>query len=135
MSNRDRWLNIIDAISPQMPEALDSVVEDGPLPPKGRLLFPTASAEPAPAYEFDDEETITFGARITKDTPDRLALAMTLAQMALEKGAEAIILSHVDDPLLDRFGFRVERVSGETDEERAASEAQLVRFWNIVFVI
>ena len=135
MSTRERWLTIIDAISPQMPENVDDITETGSKPPRGRLLFPLSAAAASPQYEIKDEETITFGARITEDTPDRLKLAMTLAQMALEKGAEAIILSHVDEPLLDRFGFRVERVAGQTEEERAAAEAQLIRFWNIVFVI
>ena len=137
MTHRDRWLGVVDAISPQVPDPLDDLIApfDSTVPAPGRLLFPAAAAEPEAPYEIKDEETVTFGARITAETPNRLNLAMTLAQMALEKGAEAIILSHVDDPLLDRFGFRVERVAGETEEARAAAEAQLIRFWNVVFVI
>lgn len=137
MSHTDRWLGIIDAISPRAPESLDSLVApfDAQAPRKGRLLFPSAAAGPCPPYEIKDEETVTFGARITDQTKDPIALAVSLAQMSLEKGAEAIILSHVDTPVLDRFGIRVERVGGETEAERAACEAQLIRFWNIVFVI
>ena len=137
MTHRDRWLEVVDAISPQSPDPLDDLIArfEPCAPREGRLLFPLAAAVPVPPYEIKDEETVAFGARITEDTPDHINLAMTLAQMALEKGAEAIILSHVDDPVLDRFGFRVERVAGETEEARAAAEAQLIRFWNIVFVI
>lgn len=137
MTHRDRWLDVVDAISPQSPEPLDDLIApfEGTAPKPGRLLFPPEAIASAPPHEMTDEETVTFGARITDETQNRLGLAMTLAQMALEKGAEAIILSHVDDPLLDRFGFRVERIAGETEEARAAAEAQLVRFWNIVFVI
>ena len=137
MTHRERWTTIIAGITPQEPEALDTVMAPFDTVPAraGRLLFPAAAADAAPPTDFEAAETVTFAARITEGTTDRLTLAMTLAQMAMEKGAEAIILSHVDDPGFDRFGFRVERVSGETEEERAASEAQLVRFWNIVFVI
>lgn len=137
MTHPERWLSVIAAITPQTPEDLDPLLEGlaGEAPQMGKLLFPQAAAEAAPVFAFDREETVTFAARITADTPNRLELAMNLAQMALEKGAEAIILSHVDDPGLDRFGFRVERVGGQTAEERTAAEAQLIRFWNIVFVI
>ena len=137
MTHQDRWLSVIDAISPKSPEDIDDLVSpfEPKAPKRGRMLFPPSASVPAPPYAMDDEETVAFGARITKDTPNRLSLAMTLAQMALEKGAEAIILSHVDDPELDRFGFRVERIGGEIEEDRAAAEAQVIRFWNIVFVI
>ena len=60
---------------------------------------------------------------------------MVLAQMAAEKAAHPVILSHVDVTGLEKFGFRVERVAGNTEAERHAAEEQLKRFWNIVLVI
>ena len=116
MTHLDRWLGIIDAISPQSPDVLDDLIApfETKAPNRGRLLFPPEAAALAPPYLMNEEDTVAFGARITSDTPNRLTLAMTLAQMALEKGAEAIILSHVDDPELDRFGFRIERVCVDT---------------------
>ena len=137
MTHSDRWLAVIAAITPQAPEDLDPLIGGhiAGAPEAGHLLFPAEAADTAPPFSFEAESTVTFAARITEATPNRLELAMNLAQMALEKGAEAIILSHVDDPMLDRFGFRVERIAGETEEERAACEAQVIHFWNIVFVI
>ncbi len=131
------WTNIINRISPQAPQDLDPLL--GALDP--RRTKDGAYLVPAPEDTFDGltplkgEETICFGARITKDTADPVALAMRVAQLAAEKGAEAIVLSHVEKSGLERFGFRVETVGGETEQARLALEEELRQFWNIVVVI
>ncbi len=132
-----RWTQVMGLITPAKPEDLDAVLS--PFDPRadkaGKTGFPEDLGDIALHVPFKDEDTVCFGARITEDTQNRVQLAMNLAQMAAEKGAEPIILSHVDYCGLERFGFRVERISGDTEDARAASEAQAVRFWNIVLVI
>lgn len=133
----DRWTRVMGMISPAEPDNLDDLL--GPFDPRrgdqGAAIFPETIEDVALPVPLASEETVCFGARVTAETPDPVRLAMTLAQMAAEKGAEPIILSHVDVCGLERFGFRVERIAGATPEARDVAEAQAVRFWNIVLVI
>lgn len=132
-----RWMEVINRVTPQQPVNVDDLLR--PLDPRSRdtgdYTFPVAVAEMPMVTPFARESTICFAARITEDTQDRVALAMKLAQMAAEKDAMPIILSHLEYSGLERFGFRVERVAGATEEERAAAEAQIVAFWNIIVVV
>ncbi len=131
------WSDLVASITPNAAFDLDAALGDltANPPSKGQLTFPADAAKAPLPLRFAEPTTVCFGARITEDTPNRLALATTLAQMAAEKGATPIILSHVDHAGLEQFGFRVERVGGQTYDERAACEAQLCSFWNIVMVI
>ena len=136
MSQMD-WTKVVAEITPLEPTDLDAVI-DAIKPTEGApsgLRFPREAADYAIASVFNEETTVCFGARITKDTPNKMALAMTLAQMAAEKGAFPVILSHMDYCGLEQFGFRVERVAGKDAAEIAACEAQICAFWNIVMVI
>ena len=135
---KTRWPGVLSRMTAAMPTNLDPLIED--IDPRfggeiGALGFPLAAAEAEMPTPFAAETTVAFAARITEETENRVQLAASLAHMAYEKDAEVIILSHVDVSGLERFGFRVERVTGSTPEERDACEAQLIRFWNIVFVI
>jgi len=133
----EHWTQVMALITPATPVDLDEDIAD--LDPRarsmGKTLFPDTIPDVALPVPLSGDDTVCFGARITEDTPDRIRLAMNLAQMAAEKGAEPIILSHVDLCGLERFGFRVERIAGDTEDARAVAEAQAVRFWNIVLVI
>jgi len=132
-----RWSEVISRISPQTPTNLDHLLapHDPRARPPAAYRFPTNSRASLFDTPFAKESTIAFGARVTHETSDRVALAMTLAEMAAEKMAEPIILSHLEYSGLERFGFRVERVCGATEEEIMAAEAELIAFWNIVLVI
>jgi len=131
------WSDVVASITPLEPTDLDALIDK--IAPKtgapARTQFPTAAAIAAVPTSFEDDQTVCFGARVTKDTANVTALAMTLAQLAAEKGGVPIILSHLDYCGLEQFGFRVERVAGQTEEEIAACEAQICAFWKIVMVI
>ena len=133
----DHWTRVMGLISPAAPTDLDPVLAgyDPRAQGKGKTGFPGGIGDVALPVDFKSEDTVCFGARVTKDTPNPVQLAMSLAQMAAEKGAEPIILSHLDYCGLERFGFRVERIAGQNEAARADAEAQAVRFWNIVLVI
>ena len=131
------WASVVASITPLEPTDLDGMIDaiaPKDVTPKG-ARFPLDAAINAVPVVFQDDTTVCFGARITKETSDRVGLAMTLAQMAAEKGAFPVILSHLDYCGLEQFGFRVERVAGQTPEEIAACEAQICAFWKIVMVI
>ena len=133
----EKWTEVITRINPRAPIQLDDVLM--PLDPRstksGTYTFPAHVTETPVVTPFLRETTICLGARITEKTTNRLALAMKLAQMAADKDAMPIIISHVEYSGLERFGFRVERVAGETEEERAAAEQQIIDFWNILMVV
>ncbi len=131
------WLKRIGQITPLAPTSLDAALEklDPRFGKPGTFHFPTAAGDPEIVTPFADPEMVAIGVRITEDTPNRVQLAMKLAQMAAEKDAEPIVLSYVDMTGLERFGFRIERIAGASDEERALAEAQIIKFWNIVLVI
>ena len=61
--------------------------------------------------------------------------AMRLVAFALEKDVEIVVLSHVDQSGFEKFGFRIERIGGETAAARDACEEQIRRFWNIDTVL
>lgn len=130
------WLERMERITPRTPEDLDADLAglDPRARPLGQVRQQSAARFPLP-FDFAQETTITVGARVTEDTPDIASLAMRLAALAAEKGAEPIILAHCDYSGLERLGFRTERVAGATEAERAACEAELIAFWNIALVL
>lgn len=135
--SQHEWTKRISQITPQTPIRLDDSLEglDPRTTKPGTVHFPSAAANWAIATPFRDPEMVAIGVRVTDDTQDKVQLAMKLAQMAAEKDAEPIVLSHIDHSGLARFGFRVERIAGATQAERDTAEAQVIRFWNIVLVI
>ena len=46
-----------------------------------------------------------------------------------------VVLSGSDRSGIERFGFRVDRISGDTAEERAACEDQIRLVWNLDLVL
>lgn len=62
-------------------------------------------------------------------------MATRYAALAIEKECEVIIFSNQNNAGLERFGFRVERIAGETEVERTDCVEQLRRFWGIEILI
>ncbi len=60
---------------------------------------------------------------------------MRLAAFAIERDVEIVVLNEADRSGLERFGFRIEQISGDNPEARAACEDQIRRFWNIDLVL
>lgn len=132
------WGPVLARISPARPENLDDILakrDPRVAETPGSYRFPAKAARHMTDTPFAKASTIAFAARVTAETGDRVALASRLATLAAEKGAEPIILCHEEYAQLERFGFRVERVAGATEEERKAAEDQLIAFWNIILVI
>ena len=128
---------IISRISPAAPVNLDELLcgVEGTTQAPGRYIFPREVQDIDLVVPLKDEEVVCFGARVTEDTPNVVALAMSVAQLAAEKNAEPVVFSHVDNPGLSRFGFRIERIVANDDQDVSASEGQIKAFWGIVMVI
>ena len=113
----DRWLAVLSRITPFVPDDLDAVImPDSPTAaaPDGVFL---ASIAPAPTpssrlWDRVENEQSYLGIRLTAPHPNAAEAAIRLASAALERGIVPIILSRIDTSGFERFGFRVERVTG-----------------------
>lgn len=76
-----------------------------------------------------------IGIRVLGEIANPAQAAYRLAAAALERGIVPIILATHPNSGLERFGFRVELLAGHTADELRASEAELMRFWDISVVI
>ena len=90
------------------------------LPPSGKLWNKAQSC---------------IGVRVNDLLPDCTLAATRMAAAALERGVTPIVLTTLPDSGFERFGFRVERLIGDTVEERAIYERELMQFWNMAIVI
>jgi len=135
--SQDRWSAVIARITKTEADTIDDLA--GPLDvrtrPQGRPLFPSGMGPLMPQATFKSATTACIGVRITEARADIADVAAHLAALALEKDAEIVVLNHLPYCGLERFGFRCERVVGANEDERAACEEQIRRFWNIEIVI
>lgn len=104
-------------------------------PPKGGTLACGPGVPLSPRLWQRDEDWACLGIRVTEPPDDVTALARRLAATAVERGIIPVILSPLDQSGFERFGFRVERLSGATPEARAAEEAELQGFWNFALIL
>lgn len=123
-------------MTPDQPENIDDLLHDiGPSKPaSGKTIWPVLRTPTGLKPAMEGSITGVVGVRVTEALnaarpPE--THAATLAALAMEHEAEIVILSHLPYSGYERFGFRVERISGETQEERAACEAQVIAFWDI----
>lgn len=133
----DRWSGVLARITKTDADPIDVIAGsfDNRRNPIGSTIFPEGMGPLMPNLAFRAEDTACIGVRILEARADVADVAAHLATLALEKSVEIIILNHMPYSGLERFGFRCERIVGNTSEERAACEEQIVRFWNIDIVI
>ena len=132
----DDWSMIITKIAPLNAEPLDDILEvfDIRYTSNGNCILPDNGWHSS-QKAFLNSSTVCIGVRVDGDNIDRTDLSMKLASMALEKEVVPIIFSRGDYSGMEKFGFRVEKISGKTETERLECEEQLKRFWNISVVI
>jgi hypothetical protein len=128
------WSSILPRICQHDADDLDPLL--APFDPRttepGRDLFPLPEATLMPAAALKRADAVCVGLRAPAGAGgDAVDRALRLAAFAAERDVEVVILAEVDRSGFERFGFRVERIAGETGEERAACEDQIRRFWNL----
>jgi hypothetical protein len=133
----ERWSTILARIVPQDANDLDALLVrfEPRSGNEGRELFPSdegvSRAEPA----LKRADMVCVGLRVTAPLADAAAdRALRLVAFAAERDVEVVVLAHAEVTGLERFGFRVERIAGDTPEDRARCEAQILRLWNIDLV-
>jgi len=129
-----RWLDTIARLRPEVPDTIDDLLspETSPVPPTFAHRDPPPSAR---LWAREEGTTSHIGIRVTTENVATPEIALKLASAAAERDVVPIILSHVSQSGFERFGFRIERVAGGTPEDRAACEAELVRFWDITVIV
>lgn len=134
----EKWLGIISRITPNEPVDLDRTVFD-----RLEALVTNLSEVPddlltihsSKLWERGDAEITFIGVRVNTRLSNCSQPAFRLAAASLERGVTPIILTTLPDSGFDRFGFRVERIVGETPEEIAIQERELSHFWNLAITI
>ena len=101
----------------------------------GGALATNRAVPLSPSLWQRGENWACLGIRVTETPRDVTALALRLAATAVERDIIPVILSSLDQSGFERFGFRVERLSGTTHEARAAEEAELQAFWNFALIL
>lgn len=132
-----RWADIASRINPQDAGNIDDLLfayDSRAAKCAGHAIMPKGQSVGFHAG-FRDPETAIIGYRVREMRADLPAVAMRLAMFAAERGADVVILSDLPYSGLERFGFRVERVCGETQEDRDACADQLKDFWAMDVVL
>jgi hypothetical protein len=137
---RQGWTGRLLRIVPHDADDLDALT--APLDPRsappGADVLPAFEAAAMPQTAMRRGDAVAIGIRVSARPADPAELAdraMRLAAFAVERDVEVVVLAEVDATGFERFGFRVERIAGDTPEARAACEAQIRRFWNIDLVL
>lgn len=129
------WIDLIAKFNPEVPESVDELI-DGDTAATGSVFYRNVRpAPPASLWLRQDESDGYIGIRVTSSDEATPSAAMGLAAIAAERSVVPIILSHAAICGFERFGIRVETIAGQTEEERAACEAEVVSFWGIPIVI
>ncbi len=127
-------IEILGRLQDAAPVDLDPVLEEGTAA-RGAAMATGPATPLSPALWERHDGWASLGIRVTVAPEDVTSLARRLAAMAAERGIVPVILSALDQSGFERFGFRVERLSGATAEERAAEEAELQGFWNFALIL
>ena len=131
----DRFFQQITHLTDQKPVDLDAGLFGIPETP-GKIDLDGPFPLPPPAlWDKPDTSLSYIGIRVTDEIDDEAALARRLASAAAERRIQPIILSAGGGAGLRRFGFRVEDISAETEEERQALERQVEAFWSLAIIV
>jgi len=138
----EAWLAVLSRVSMAKPLDLDEAVFGAKSKVASKTRDFRSSSNPADArppstrlWNRENTGNSYLGVRVHEAPSDCTPAAIRLAAGALERGIIPIILTTLPDSGFERFGFRVERIMGETLEERTACEEELKRFWDMAIVI
>lgn len=132
------WLDVISRITTEAPIDLDAVVfaNTAVKPPRTVVVPVQDQAGPSTViWDKTDPESSFIGIRVDTPLTDCTQAAFRLAAAALERGVTPIILTRLTDCGFERFGFRIERIIGDSDADCARLEADITKFWNLAIVI
>ena len=135
------WLDLLARISPHEPADVNDLYAP-PTPPQaardGAPPVAGAAMGIAPSsrlWHRHDGRQAGLGVRVTRPVADCAGAALRLGSVALERGLMPVILTTLPDCGFERFGFRIERLSDGSADQRRTEEAELSRFWSLAIII
>ncbi len=102
---------------------------------EGRAIFPDGCFTADLAAKLINDDDAAIGIRFMEPRTDVVAVAMKLAALGMEHSVEVIALSDLEYCGLERFGFRVERISGQTPQQREQCLSQIRQFWSLDLIL
>jgi hypothetical protein len=136
MTTPDR-LAALTRLSPAAADDLDPLL--APFDPRaaaeGGVIAPCLGPVRLPPLPLAGKDAVAIGLDLPAPPADAADLAFRLGALAAEQEVEVVILSGADYSGLERFGFRTERITGATGDERAACRDQICQLWGIELVI
>lgn len=128
------YVSILSNVSRHTPLDLDRALFGRP--DEGALveLDTTCTHQTTCLWPSSDPSVSNIGCRVKTPIKDPQYLAARLAAIALERQIHPIFLSYIADSGMQRFGFRVEQLSGLEEAAQLQCEAQLTNFWNFAIV-
>lgn len=89
----------------------------------------------ATLWDMPEHGPSRIGVRVKAPVENADLLAARLAAIALERDIQPVFLSYIARCGMEGFGFRVEQLSGLTEQAQQGYEKQLARFWRLALVI
>lgn len=132
-----RWSDVLARITRERAVDLDAAISgfdpDAAVEP-GQVIFPELPGAVVLPEDLSQRPAIGVVLSGTRETDDSV-IAGHLASLAVERDCEVVILS--EDPLsgFERFGFRTERIAGQTDARKTACIEQIRSFWGMEVIL
>jgi hypothetical protein len=132
MTGKDSFATV-NRLTRAQPEDLDRLLcgFDPRARPPGQDIAPCPGPVLLPPLKLARDDAIAVGVALSAPVGDPADVAFRLSALAIEQDVEVIVLSMPDYCGIERFGFRTEKVAGETEAERDACRDQLRQFWGI----
>jgi hypothetical protein len=127
----------VNRLTRAQPEDLDRLLcgFDPRARPPGQDIAPCPGPVLLPPLKLARDDAIAVGVALSAPVGDPADVAFRLSALAIEQDVEVIVLSMPDYSGIERFGFRTEKVAGETEAERDACRDQLRQFWGIELIL
>ena len=131
-----RWMAAIARATCADPVNLDALLEPHDCLARngsGRIVFASSNDTPLRRAAGDGDRPAIGCLLSGEDAVDPngvSAMTAQLAALAIERDCEVVVISDQNISGFERFGFRVERVAGDTDAERSVCVQQIRDFWN-----
>ena len=132
MTGKDSFAPV-NRLTRAQPDDLDPLLRgfDPRARPPGQDITPCPGPAVLPPLNLARKDGIAVGVALSSLFDDPADVAFRLSALAIEQDVEVIVLSTTDYSGIERFGFRTEKVAGETEAERDACRDQLRQFWGI----
>lgn len=136
MTDDTRFLDLLTRISPNRPIDIDPLLFGATeVPTTGHVAQAMGHPPPATLWQRDEFGRSFIGIRMRTPVEAADALATAVTAAAVERQIIPIFLSWDGACDMQRFGFRVEYITGADEDACTAMETEVARFWNLAIIV